>query len=471
MTASPSQIKPYDHAAERGVLGAILFENEILQILAPPLKAEHFHFEPHKRLFSLISETIRAGKLADIRTLRAPVDADPTFAELQGSLFLMDVLGDAATFRRDALAYAELIRIHATRRAIIDAANQAIAVALNPSDMSASEMTVNAASALVTLDAGGEEGEWRELGEVMIEAVEQAQAGTAQGIPTGLPKVDAHTGGGKPKKVWVIGGATSMGKSIIGQQISLNVARQGYGVGYIHLEMDGEEIGLRNASALAFEWKRINQTQGDANPTYLGATTRKLAQEQWQRLREAAEHSHLPIFIDDRGAKTASQIHAACMRLIRRMKARGITPGLLVIDHEGLIVAEQKHPSELEAARARGNAIKRLAKETGLWVIALSQLTKIGSAVDGDDKLPTTQDLNYGSALSQNADVVMLVHRKAYYAERKPHASRSEDHERLIRSREAVLVLDKVRGGRRGQIDAIMDVATAVLVESGEDFR
>ena len=92
------------------------------------------------------------------------------------------------------------------------------------------------------------------------------------------------------------------------------------------------------------------------------------------------------------------------------------------------------------------------------------------------DKIPEVQksasllalDLNYGSALSQAAHVVILIHRKAYYAERKPHAQKSEHDIRMSQSRETTLVVDKARGGRRAHIEAIMDIASAVLIEDGE---
>jgi replicative DNA helicase len=98
-------------------------------------------------------------------------------------------------------------------------------------------------------------------------------------------------------------------------------------------------------------------------------------------------------------------------------------------------------------------------------VIALSQITKEGSRADGEDRLPTAQDLNYGSALSQAASVVMLIHRKAYYAERKPRHLQTPEDGYTMRSREATLVVDKARGGQRGQVSVLMDMATAAVWE------
>ncbi len=310
--------------------------------------------------------------------------------------------------------------------------------------------------------------EWLPAGEIAALAVERAESGASKGISTGLPTLDACTGGGRPGTLWTIGGATSMGKSVGGQQLAVNVAKQGYGVAYIHLEMDREEVGLRLASAMAFDWKRINQTGEAANPAYLQAANQRLRPDQWSRMHDATRKisDQLKIFVDDRPGRTCSQIEAATRRLFHRMKREGVTPGLVVIDHEGLIAAEAKHPSELEAARARAHKIKDMAKRLGVWTVALSQITKEGSRADGDDRLPTSQDLNYGSALSQSSHVVILLHRKGYYEERKPRAQMSEHTAPMDYT--TTIIVDKARGGMRKQIPAIMRIESAVLVESGE---
>jgi replicative DNA helicase len=258
-----------------------------------------------------------------------------------------------------------------------------------------------------------------------------------------------------------------MGKSVGGQQLAVNVAKQGYGVAYIHLEMGADEVGLRLASALAWDPKRINAIGAEPNPQYLAAANNTLSPLQWERMQHAARAlaPELPIYIDDRPGRTVAQIEAAIRRLFLRMKRDGRTPGLWEIDHEGLITPDQKYPSQLEAASARANGLKNMAKRLGVWGLVLSQITKEGSRADGDERLPQSTDLNYGSALSQAADVVILVHRRAYYAERKPHTVRTEEDIGIALSRECTLVIDKARGGRRAHVQAIMDVASAVLIE------
>lgn len=460
---------PRNLEAEQAVLGALLFDNETLNRL-PDLRARHFYDPVHGRLYDEIAETIQSGRVADGVALKGWADADPGLKEIGGRIYLLNLLERAAPLTTQAVAYAELLIDLSLRREIITACRDAATVAAaGQSEHDAEEVLIAAQRALASLGADGATGEhaWRSAGEIAVEAVERAFQGRAKGISTGLPKLDDCTGGGRPGSLWVLGGATSMGKSVGGQQLAVNVARQGYGVAYIHLEMDHDEVGLRLAAALAWDFKRINEIGEAANPYYLSAANQKLRPGQWERMRHAAKEvaPHLKIFVDDRPGRTLTQIESATRRLFQKMEREGVTPGLVVVDHEGLIAPDQRFPSLLEAATARGNGLKDMAKRLGVWTVALSQLTNDGARADGDERLPTSQDLKYGGAITQAAHVVILIHRKAYYAERKPHSAKSGDDERMTRSRETTLIVDKARGGRRAQIKAIMDVASAVLIE------
>jgi len=463
---------PHNLEAEQALLGALLFDNETLHRISD-LRASHFFDPVHGRLFEQIAKRVREGTLADGVSLKAWVGADEGLKSVGGAVYLLKLMEAAAPLTAQAQSYADLIRDLSLRRDIILACRDvAVRVSAPPETMDAEDLLVEAQRALSALgvDAGSNESAWRSAAEIAMEAVERAYAGKAKGISTGLPKLDECTGGGRPGTLWVLGGATSMGKSVGGQQLAVNVARQGFGVAYIHLEMDYEEVGLRLASALAFDFKRINEIGDAANPYYLSAANQKLRPGQWERMRQAARDvaPQLKIFVDDRPGRTLSQIESATRRMFQRMQRENITPGLVVVDHEGLIASDGKFPSLLEAATARGNGLKDMAKRLGVWTVALSQLTNEGARADGEERLPTSQDLKYGGAITQAAHVCILIHRKAYYAERKPHASRTEEDTRMTRSRETTLIVDKARGGRRAHIEAIMDVASAVLVESGE---
>lgn len=463
---------PQNLEAEQALLGALLFNNRTLSKLGD-LRPEHFYEPLHARIYRMIQDSVAAGVTVDGVSIKSRLSTDPALKDIGVASFVMRLMDAAAPLSAHAVAYADLLRDLALRRLVYFKCQEAAERAIEPPPgVNGDDILLDAQRALseLSVEGGAVEESWRSAGEIALAAVAKAKAGKAKGISTGLSKLDECTGGGRPGTLWVLGGATSMGKSVGGQQFAVNVARQGFGVAYIHLEMDHDEVGLRLASSLAFEFSRMNEIGERANPYYLSASNQNLRPDQWVRMERAALETapQLKIYVDDRPGRTVKQIESATLRLFQQMRRDGVTPGLWVVDHEGLIAPDQRYPSELEAARARGNGLKDMAKRLGVWGIALSQITKEGSRADGEERLPQSTDLNYGSALSQAAHVVILLHRKAYYAERKPHTVRTNDDISAARSRETTLIVDKARGGRRGHIDAIMDVASAVLIESGE---
>ena len=442
---------------EQAVLGAALFRAGWSEHAG--LAPEHFHDPTHAALWTELRARYRDGRLADAMAMASWADAN--LKDLGGRAYLLQLTEAQAVVSAQVTEYGAILRSLARRRAVIRAAQEAIAQAAQegPDPLTALEQRLQE---IAQSDADADA--WERLGVETCASIERAELGEAKGISTGFEGLDAVTGGLQPGTLWVIGGATSMGKSIVGAALSRNIAAQGFGVGEIHLEMDRTQIGLRTASALAF----VQSHKAD-NPYYLSAQRGRLTREQWDAMRGAAKAAaHLPIYIDARPGRSLSQIEAAARRLFRRMEREGVRPGALMIDHEGLIAAESgaRFPSQLERTNARSEGLLAMAKRLGVAVIALSQITKEGARADGEDRLPNLTDLNYGGAISQAASVVILIHRKAYYAERKPAHLRTEDDLMALRSRAATLVVDKARSGQRAHVEIWMDAPTAAVWEN-----
>lgn len=443
----------YDLDAEQAVLGGCLLTNAMMA--HAHLGAEHFYDPLHGLLWEEMRQRYRDGRLIDATTLRQWVDQQPGFKEIGGLKYVAGLMESAACMSAQVAQYSDIIRGCWRRRNVATAAREALAQA-ERGEGDALTALEQRLQEIAAQDADADA--WTRLGDVAIESVERAELGETKGISTGIARLDEVTGGFRPRTLWVAGGATSMGKSIIGAFFSRAIASQGYGVGEVHLEMDALQIGLRTASALAFQPDHRAE-----NPHYLTAQRGALKPDQWAAMRGAAKASTaLPIYTDARPGRTLSQIEAAARRLFQKMRREGVTPGALLIDHEGLIAAEPgaRFPSQLERTNARSEGLLAMAKRLNVCVIALSQITKEGSRADGEDRLPNLTDLNYGGAISQAADVVMLIHREAYHEERKPQFQRDAD---KLRSRRATLVVDKARGGQRSHVEVLMDVPTAAV--------
>lgn len=445
--------------AEMAVLGAALDDGRTLSRVT--LDARHFSEPLHGMIWAEMVQRNRDGRLFDMVALKEWAVTHVT-KELGGHIYLAKLVTAASPHpTTHIIGYATLLRDLSRRREIAQAAKDAIDAA-QAGAVDGEAVQADLEQRLQEIAASEADADaWESYGAVACEGVERAELGEAKGLSTGLEALDRAVGGLQAGTLVVVGGATSMGKSVFGAALSRNIAAQGYGVGEIHLEMDRTQIGLRSATALAFRpdhrWE---------NPSYLAAMRGDMPAAQWDTLRGAARAcASLPIYVDARAGRTLSQIEASARRLFAKMRREGVKPGALVIDHEGLIASEGKHPSQLEATNARANGLLAMAKRLGVVVVALSQITKEGSRADGEDRLPTAQDLNYGSALSQAASVVILLHRKAYYAERKPKHMRTQEDGDALRSREATLVVDKARGGQRAQVTVLMDMPTAAVWE------
>lgn len=447
----------HDLTAEQAVLGAVLLNPQWMDHanLAPA----HFYDPTHSALWAEMLERYRCGRLIDAVALK-PFAAE-AFKDLGGPAYLMRLMDAAAPLSAQVAGYGEVIREHAENRAVSVACGETIAQAQKGGRVLA--QLEQRLQEIASQDADADA--WERLGAVAMEAVERAELGEAVGLSTGLAKLDEVTGGMQPGTLWVVGGATSMGKSVFGAHLGRAIASQGYGVGEVHLEMRKLQIGLRTTTALAFDVDH----RAD-NPFYLSAQRNALNERQWDKMRGAAKASAtLPIYTDARPGRTLSQIEAAARRLFRKMRREGVKPGALIIDHEGLIAAESgaRFPSQLERTNARSEALLSMAKRLNVCVVALSQITKEGSRADGDDRLPNSTDLNYGGAISQAAEVVILLHRKAYFAERKPPHLRSDADWDALKSREATAIVDKARAGQRAQVPFLMDMPTAAVWEAG----
>lgn len=450
--------------AEQAVLGGLLFDNEHFHLLNG-LRGEHFYDPVHGAIFDEVARLIRAGAVADPLTLRDWVRGHPGMTELGGGRYLLVLGGAAARLKTQFRDYAAIVMDLSVRRRLRQAMAEISARA--ETETGGIALLMEAERTLADLSVTDDSADaWRDFGEVAYEAVGRAEAGEAAGISTGIPSLDECTGGIRPGTLWIVGGASSMGKSVAGQQLAINVASQGYGVGYIHLEMDETSIGLRAASAGAWDMHA-----GD-NPHFLSAFRRNLSTAQWDRMRGAARAlGALKIKIDSRPGQTMTQIESRARRLMRKFAREGVKPGALVIDHEGLIVSERPRDSKPAEVGDRAIRLLALAKSLNVGVIALTQLNRDGSRKDGSEALPEMTDLAWSAELERCAEVICLLHRKAYYAERKPESARTEDDFLALRSREALLVVAKSRAGKRDHVKILMDVKSAVMAPEGGHAR
>ena len=249
------------------------------------------------------------------------------------------------------------------------------------------------------------------------------QKGRLSGTSTGFADLDLKTSGLHDSDLLIVAARPAMGKSAFAINIATNVAVQsGKGVAIFNLEMSKDQVGNRILCSEALV---------DSNKVRTG----KLDDEDWMKIATATSRlSEAPIYIDDTPGITVMEIRAKCRKLKLEKDI-----GVVVIDYLQLVQASSKKNASREQEISEiSRALKILAKELQIPVIALSQLSR--SAEKRDDKRPMLSDLRESGAIEQDADIVFFLYRDDYY--------NPDSEEKNV----AEVIIAKHRGGSTGTV-------------------
>lgn len=412
---------PNNMAAEAAVLGAILFDNNAFQRVADILKPVDFYAPAHQVVYDTAQDMIQQGRVADGVTLREHFEKHDQLTEIGGAAYLVELL-DSAAFGPEIGDYARMIRDLAVRRELISLGATVQAKALNPEPGEDGSRQIELAErSLFDLAERGSTGRgFTSFGDAIVQSLQMAEAafqreGKIAGIATHLDDLDHKLGGLHPSDLIILAGRPSMGKTSLATNIAYNASSacrretqedgskktvDGAVVGFFSLEMSSEQLATRIlAERTGIMSHRIRQ--GD------------LDKQDFEKLREATEElQNLPLYIDDQGGLSISQVAARARRL-----QRSVGLDLIVLDYLQLLVGSGKSQgNRVQEITEISMGLKTLAKELNVPVIALSQLSR--QVEQREDKRPQLSDLRESGSIEQDADVVAFVYRESYYLER-----------------------------------------------------
>ncbi len=473
-TSSPiSAIAPPNNlSAEAAVLGAILFDNNAYQRVADILRPSDFYAPAHQELYDVASMMIQQGRIADGVTLREHFETAEKLSEIGGARYLEQLL-DSAAFGPEVGDYARMIRDLAMRRSLVGIGAELQGRALAPAPDENGERQIELAERqLFDLAERGASGRgFTSFSEALTESLKMAEAafkreGKIAGIPTGLRDLDDKLGGLHRSDLLILAGRPSMGKTSLATNIAYNAASayraevqddgskktvDGAIVGFFSLEMSNEQLATRiMAERTGITTHRIRQ--GD------------LEKSDFQRLREATEElQNLPLYIDDTGGISISQLAARARRL-----QRSVGLDMLVIDYLQLITVTNSgnNTNRVQEVTQITTALKALAKDLNIPIVALSQLSR--AVEQRDDKRPQLSDLRESGSIEQDADVVMFVYREEYYLARTEPGADPNDvssNEKWTKWRQrmdevygkAEVIIGKQRHGPIGKVELAFD--------------
>ena len=418
---------PHNPDAERALLGSVLINPQVCNEIDLP--AEAFYLHRHQFIWRAFQRLKDAGRAIDHLTVCEALESAGKLAEVGGD-YLIALLNDVPT-SLNADDYAAIVREQHTRRLLLNAANE-IARLAYAQEQDTPILLNSAQAALQTVlthsadpDSFGDLIEAAsDLYDRARERFDLARAGkplSSQRVATGLSDVDALLKGGLRKgSLSLIAGRPGQGKSSWMQTVALHALKAGKRVAFFSLEMPKEEVAARLLSA----------TSGlDANLLSEGL----LGDSDWQALILALEGLQPErLFISDTASLTPAQLRAQAYQLDSRY---GLD--LILVDYLQLMESGGREQNRAEQVSVCSRALKRLAMELRLPVLAAAQLSRAVEA--RADKEPQLSDLRESGSLEQDADIVMFV-------------TRSEAEANLAR-----LKVAKHRGGPVGMAELFFD--------------
>jgi len=455
--------QPHNLEAEQSLLGVLLFESAHLADIDGIVTPESFYDPTHGRIFAAISALVSMGGRADAMTVADRLGADKGLDELGGVRYLAD-LTERAPPGYNGSTYAEIVREFSQRRQLLRTAEEIEKFAMS-GEIRPAEILEHAERDLLAIQMKG-----RAAGFVNAETAvgqmidEFDNPAVASGVIFGLDTLDSEIGGLMPGELWLGAGRPGMGKSAFASSVALNIARHGkhadgrpLGVATVNGEMGVSAMMRRYTSDLAFEL-----APRDA-PSYAKLRKRNVTNVERACFHEAARQvaalkDQLQV-IKVTGI-TLSRLRSLMRRQVAAWHRQGIAPGLLIVDHVGLMRPDDPRHQRTEAQTMIAIGLKELAGELGIPILALVQLNR--EVEKRDDKRPSLPDLRDSGAWEENADGALFFYRDAYYAIRETTPKRA-DQVQFWESRKASKVLEviigKIREGEGGTKELWVDIA------------
>ncbi|MDQ6996877.1 MAG: replicative DNA helicase, partial [Mariprofundus sp.] len=425
------RIPPHAYDAERAVLGGIMLDAEALERLEGSLLAEHFYVAANARIFYVILELAGKGQPVDALTIKDQLEQRGELADMGGEAYLSELVTAVPT-SANVKYYADIVRERSVLRDLLSVCSNTSREVYEEPARDVNEHLDLAEKNILGLAEkfNRSRPSFSKMSDLMLESYKELEARYAEkklvtGIPTGFEDLDRMTAGMQRGDLIIVAGRPSMGKTAFSMNLAQNASIRSDDCGVVaifSLEMSSQQIAMRMLACEA----RVDMQH---------LRTGRFSAEDWRKLAAASGSlAESAIFVDDTPAISVLEIRSKCRRLKREAKQLD----LVLIDYIGLMSGRADADNRAQEISEITRALKALAKELHVPVIALSQLNR--SLEQRADKRPVMSDLRESGAIEQDADVIMFIYRDEVY-NKKP------DNEGL-----AEIIVAKQRNGPIGDV-------------------
>lgn len=398
------KVQPQAVPLEEAVLGAVMLDKEALPVILDILRSDSFYLDSHKAIYKAMLRLFEKSQPIDLLTVTEELRKGGDLEVVGGPVYIVELTNKVAS-AANIEYHARIISQKYIQRELITVSTKVIKDAFEDTT-DVFQLLDDAEQGLFSIAQQNMSRGYESLSSLsgkmlkQLEELKGQDGGGLTGVPTGFTDLDRLTSGFQSSDLIILAARPGMGKTAFTLSLAKNAAVDfAKPIAFFSLEMSSLQLAQRIISMEA-EISGMKMRSG------------QLEDYEWQQLHTAIERiGEAPIFIDDTPGINVFELRAKCRRLKMQHDIQ-----MIVIDYLQLMSGggdNQKGNREQEVS-AISRALKGLAKELEVPVIALSQLSR---AVEqrGGTKRPQLSDLRESGSIEQDADIVSFIYRPEYY--------------------------------------------------------
>jgi replicative DNA helicase len=390
--ASP-HLPPHNLEAEQSVLGAMLVNPNAITAVAEALTTDDFYRDTHRLIFRAALMLFERGEEVDVVTLSAQLEREGMLERAGGREFV-HTLAEFVPAAANAAYYAGIVREQSVLRSLIRVGNEIAELGYqHPGDTH--DLLDRCEQKVFAIQQQRSMGEFEHIKQVLVRNFEHLATLDGDrgvtGIASGFESIDKLTGGFQRANLIVLAARPGVGKTSLALNIAHHVAVAGHPVAIFSLEMSAEELGERlmcSSARVSSHKLRTGSLSPDDHAKLVQAAG----------LLEKAE-----IFIDDTAGLNMFELRTKARRLQAKQPL-----SLVIVDYLQLMAGDGRADNRQQEVSNISRAMKQLARELSVPVIAVSQLNRAPEA--RADREPQLADLRESGAIEQDADMVMFIY-------------------------------------------------------------
>ncbi len=389
------RVPPNNEEAETSVLGSLLIDKDAINIVSEILTPKDFYNETNSIIYDCMLVLYDNRKPIDIVTLTSELKKKKLYTKV-GSSYLADLVNGVPTAAH-VEHYAQLIKEAATKRMLMQISTEIIEMGYQV-DREVGSMLDKAESSVFSISQGHIKKGFMHIKDALassfdkIDEIHKKGLGL-RGLKTGFIDVDNMLSGMQEANLLILAARPGQGKTAMAVNIASHVAiREKIPVGVFSLEMSQEELV-----------DRLLVGQADVDAWRL--KTGRLSESDFGKLSEAmGTLAEAPIFIDDTPGISINEMRTKARRIQLEFGIK-----MLIVDYLQLVDPGRRYDNRVQEVSIVSQALKNLARELKIPVLALSQLSR--AVEHRGEKRPQLADLRESGAIEQDADVVMFLYR------------------------------------------------------------